>query len=292
MSKVQKFLAAVREEEERCGSAIEDSSSSSRSSSPKREPCPLDTASFVGRISFSWVSPLVYAGARSPVEEPQLWDVSWRDSAAYLRASVVAAWRLEEAAFSSAKQQQQQQQSQQSPRARSLLRATLRAFRTHRAAGLLLPCISFVKVSQAFALGRLIERMASGDRDRDGGGVGGGAEGEAVWFWDTTWGLSTTLVLLGFVTFQLWHQYFLRGWRVGMQLRTAMVATIYHKALRLSLAALGRVTVGNVVNLATNDSKSLGHQSRHLSIPNPWNAHTTAPPSSLARSLHFLGRPT
>ena len=79
---------------------------------------------------------------------------------------------------------------------------------------------------------------------------------------------------------------------VVVQLRTAMVATIYHKALRLSLAALGRVTVGNVVNLATNDSKSLGQQSRHLSIPNPWNAHTTAPPSSLARSLHFLGRPT
>ena len=106
--------------------------------------------------------------------------------------------------------------------------------------------------------------MASGRRDADEGGGGGTYEN---WLWDSTWGLSLALVGLGFALFQLWHQYFLEGWRVGMQLRCAMISVIYHKALRLSLAALGRVTVGYVVNLATNDIEKFQVVSAPLPIP-------------------------
>ena len=154
------FLEAVREEEQRCGTAIDESADGL--SSP-RIPCPLDDASAVDRVMFNWVNSLVEAGARSPVEERQLWGVSWRDSAAYLRASVVTAWNIERG--SAAAVSEKERKEGKGGKKPSLLRATLMAFQDHRWAGLLLPCISFVKVTQAFALGRLIERMASGRRD-------------------------------------------------------------------------------------------------------------------------------
>ena len=76
------------------------------------------------------------------MQEQDLWAVSWRDSAARLLAGMNVGWRLEKASAASAA----------AARKPSLLRAVLRAFHSHRAVGLLLPCISFVKIVQSFAL--------------------------------------------------------------------------------------------------------------------------------------------
>ena len=59
--------------------------------------------------------------------------------------------------------------------------------------------------------------------------------------------LSTLLNVL------LSHPYFMETYRMGMQIRIACCHLIYRKALKLSQASLRHTTVGQIVNLLSND---------------------------------------
>lgn len=46
-------------------------------------------------------------------------------------------------------------------------------------------------------------------------------------------------------------------YRVGMNLRSSVVTSIYHKALSISVASLSRKTLGEITNLMSVDSSRL-----------------------------------
>lgn len=61
------------------------------------------------------------------------------------------------------------------------------------------------------------------------------------------------LIVVSMMCVIVLHPYMMAVMHVGMKMRVACCSLLYRKALRLSLCSLGGRTVGNVVNLMSND---------------------------------------
>lgn len=91
------------------------------------------------------------------------------------------------------------------------------------------------------------------------------------------------VLLFGTATIQtlVLSQYFNRMFIVGMRIRTALVAAIYRKALRMSNMARKQRTVGEIVNLMSVDAQKFVELTAYLNMI--WSA-----PLQIALALYFL----
>ena len=74
----------------------------------------------------------------------------------------------------------------------------------------------------------------------------------------------TGIVFFALILSVLINQSFLSAYKVGMHTRITLSAAIYQKILTLNQVTIGRLTIGHVVNLASNDVHRLdmvGHSS-------------------------------
>lgn len=76
-------------------------------------------------------------------------------------------------------------------------------------------------------------------------------------------------------------QYFNRMFLVGMRIRTALISTIYRKAMCMSNASRKESTVGEIVNLMSVDAQRFMELTAYLNMI--WSA-----PLQIALSLYFL----
>jgi multidrug resistance-associated protein (MRP) len=103
-------------------------------------------------------------------------------------------------------------------------------------------------------------------------------EGEYQWH---GYALAVILLLSNLLYNILLHQYFHRGFRMGMNCRSMLVSALFNKSLRLSNAARGQATVGEIVNLMAVDVQRFMDLSSYVNMI--WSA-----PFQMILALYFL----
>nr|XP_045582319.1 ATP-binding cassette sub-family C member 4-like isoform X3 [Procambarus clarkii] len=193
----------------------------------QRPPNPRDTAGFISKMVFWWVLPLMRLGHQRPLDVPDLYSVQDQDASKALGDRIQKKW------------DEELERSRAKGKKASYVRALVGCFGWEYArVGIYAAfeeCV--LRIGQPLCLGGLIRYF-------------GGEEGyTALDGW-----LFSTGVVMGSVLYIFSHHPFFFGIQhSGMQIRVASCAMIYRKALRLSKAALGKTTVGQMVNLLSND---------------------------------------
>jgi hypothetical protein len=199
----------------------------------KSRPNPFDSASLWNKALFNWAGEILSVGARRELREDDLPGVSVSDDAVLLFERFSAQWQREIAA------------AKANDRPISLLRALIRTFfkGNFEIVGYIM-LESGLRIYQARILGMLIGYFL------------GASNSATISVYNNGYFLSGLIVICGAIITGVHHQFFLYGWRLGMQLRIVLTAAIYDKAIRLNLRALSRTATGHIVNLSSQDVES------------------------------------
>ncbi|XP_071552963.1 ATP-binding cassette sub-family C member 4-like isoform X4 [Panulirus ornatus] len=192
-----------------------------------RLPNPRDTAGCLSKMIFWWILPLMRLGNKRSLEVSDLYHVQEQDASQGLGNKLQKNWD-EEVEWSRAKGKKA-----------SYVKALIRCFGWEYACVGTLAAFEecVLRIGQPLCLGNLI-RYFSGEEgytNMDG------------------WLYSTGLVMGSLLYIFSHHPFFWGTQHIGMQIRIGSCAMIYRKALRLSKVAMGKTTVGQMVNLLSND---------------------------------------
>ncbi|XP_063867034.1 ATP-binding cassette sub-family C member 4-like isoform X1 [Scylla paramamosain] len=193
----------------------------------KQPPNPRDDAGLINRMVFWWLIPLLRQGNRRSLNEDDLYTVQSRDASFTLGNRLQKEWDKE------------LEESKIKKRKTSFVRALIRCFGWEFAAVGILAAIEecVLRIGQPLCLGYLIRYF----------------NGEEGYTFIDGWIYSTGVVMGSLLYIFTHHPYFFGVQHGGMTLRISSCTLIYRKALRLSKAALGKTTTGQMVNLLSND---------------------------------------
>ncbi|XP_074483833.1 ATP-binding cassette sub-family C member 4-like [Sebastes fasciatus] len=190
---------------------------------------PAATASLLSKIFFWWLNPLFSTGSKRKLEEDDMYEVLPEDRSESLGQDLQRYW------------DQEYLKATKEMRKPGLSKCIIKCYwKPYAVLGLFTLIEEIIKVIQPVFLGKMILYFESYDpNDTTALNV---ALGYAA-------GLSICTIGLNL----LHHLYFYHVQRTGMKIRVAMCHMIYSKALRLSSAAMGKTTTGQIVNLLSND---------------------------------------
>ncbi|GFN98114.1 cystic fibrosis transmembrane conductance regulator [Plakobranchus ocellatus] len=188
-------------------------------------PNPTTKANFLSQTFFCWLNPLFKKGYKRSLEDTDLYNVCPEDASDYLGEKLKTEWD---------KQLERQERGKEP----SLLRALAATFGLQY---MLLGIVVFLeegtKVVQPLLLGGLIRYFTPNSTT---------TRAEA-------WGYASGVSLCAIVLAVVHHPYFFCVQRIGMRMRIACCSLMYKKCLRLSNKALNESSVGQIVNLMSND---------------------------------------
>ncbi|XP_045127905.1 ATP-binding cassette sub-family C member 4-like isoform X2 [Portunus trituberculatus] len=190
-------------------------------------PCPGEKANVISWLLMWWLIPLLRQGNRRSLNEDDLYTVQSRDASFTLGNRLQKEWDKE------------LEESKIKKRKTSFVRALIRCFGWEFAAVGILAAIEecVLRIGQPLCLGYLIRYF----------------NGEEGYTFIDGWIYSTGVVMGSLLYIFTHHPYFFGVQHGGMTLRISSCSLIYRKALRLSKAALGKTTTGQMVNLLSND---------------------------------------
>ncbi|XP_050545467.1 probable multidrug resistance-associated protein lethal(2)03659 isoform X2 [Daktulosphaira vitifoliae] len=194
----------------------------------ERPPHPRSKANFLEVLTFSWTLNLFNEGKKRDLEVEDLYKTLDVHKSAYLGNKLDKVWLIE---LANAKLKN---------RKPSLLRALASMFGVRLLfLGIFLAIVEIgMSIGQPHFLGRIIahfDPLSSSDVSNLGLLYGLGLV------------VTTSLKTFGFTAYDMLTTH------MGMKMRVSTCNLIYNKALRLSKTALGETTVGQVVNLLSND---------------------------------------
>ncbi|XP_037285276.2 ATP-binding cassette sub-family C member 4 isoform X2 [Rhipicephalus microplus] len=192
----------------------------------RQPPNPVETASCISRLLFSWVTPLFREGYRRTLQVEDLYACPKWERSERKADRLQAEWDEEIRKMKQGKQP-------------DLLRAIFRAFGFTYIMISLLVLVEecFKNVMQPMMLGWVVRYFAAPESI------------SKTEFYLSAAGVS----ILGGMHIFTHHPYFFNMQRMGMRIRIACCSLVYRKALRLSQAALSKTAVGQMVNLLSND---------------------------------------
>ncbi|CAH2068680.1 unnamed protein product, partial [Iphiclides podalirius] len=192
-----------------------------------KPPNPRASANPLSALTFAWTLPIFWGGLKKEMEEHDLYEPLDEHASSPLGDKFARLWE-EEVARAGAK------------RTPSLLRVILKAYaaRCMLYGFVLLVMECGIRIAQPVFLGKLIEYY--------------GPEKTTMKPKDA-YLYAGAVILCSALNVFVVHPYMMAILHMGMKFRVACCSLIYRKSLRLSKTALGETTVGQVVNLLSND---------------------------------------
>ncbi|XP_027711485.1 multidrug resistance-associated protein 4 [Vombatus ursinus] len=193
------------------------------------KPNPLQNANLCSRIFFWWLNPLFQIGHKRRLEEDDMYSLLPEDRSKTLGEELQGYWDKEVL------------RAEKESRKPSLTKAIIKCYwKPYLILGLFTLIEESTKIVQPIFLGKIIEYFEHYD-----------PHDNVALNW--AYGYAVALSICTLVLAILHHLYFYHVQCAGMKLRVAMCHMIYRKALRLSNAAMGKTTTGQIVNLLSND---------------------------------------
>ncbi|CAH0698992.1 unnamed protein product [Spodoptera exigua] len=193
----------------------------------KRRPAhPRAKANPLSALTFAWTLPIFWSGIKREMEQHDLYEPLAEHSSGPLGDKFARLW-------------EEEVQRAGGKRKPSLLRVILRAYaaRCMLYGFVLLVMECGIRIAQPVFLGKLVEFYSPGSSMK---------QEEAYMY-------AAAVVACSALNVFVVHPYMMAILHMGMKFRVACCSLIYRKSLRLSKTALGETTVGQVVNLLSND---------------------------------------
>ncbi|KAK7082098.1 Canalicular multispecific organic anion transporter 1 [Halocaridina rubra] len=248
-------------------------------------PCPETSASYFSRIMFAWLDPLIWRGYRQPLEQKNLWNLSYENASHY----VVSVWDNHYKKYmaknekktstntwadqtNNANHIEMSEKTENTSKKKvkiSILPTMLRTYGPAFSFGAFLKLIyDLLQFVSPLILSSLISFTEN---------VNGNEPEWHGYFYASIMFASAQLqsFILG--------QYFMKMFLVGLRIRTGVISAVYRKALKISNSARKESTVGEIVNLMSVDAQRFMDLTTYLNMI--WSA-----PLQIALCLVLLFR--
>ncbi|CAG9863720.1 unnamed protein product [Phyllotreta striolata] len=186
-----------------------------------RESHPIDK-NFISKLFFCWFVPFIIRGLKKEISEDNIYKTGNKFSSLFLSTKLQEAWDKE--------------LSENKP---SLMRALLKVFKYDLITSALLRLsLDLLKLIQPILITLLITCFQTNKLKHNPTKI---------------YMFSLALIAVTFLQVMFIHHNMLLVLTVGMKIRIATCALVYRKALRLSKSAIASTTIGQLVNLISND---------------------------------------
>ncbi|GFS16304.1 multidrug resistance-associated protein 4 [Elysia marginata] len=188
-------------------------------------PNPTLTANYVSKMLFWWLNPLFNKGYKGWLEESDMYNVTPNDSSETTGEIMQAAWN---------KELEKQKHGKQASLLRSLFRAFGWKFMWF---GVIVLFEEIIKLCQPVLLAELLDYFRQ----------------DSTTTTTEAWLYATGVIFCSVILAVVHHPYFFGASRLGMRARIGLCSLMYRKCLRLSNKSLNESSVGQIVNLMSND---------------------------------------